>query len=239
MEEFPLAELLSQEKEMAGMYLSGHPIDAYAPFAGAVGADSISEILDTESGRYKDRAKVRLIASITKNRSQITKSDKMMAFIEAEDRYGSCEVIVFPNVLEACAQALYVGAVVQIEGTLNMKEEEEPKVIAERITALPPADRLEIPRQTAKAAPASPPRQIQPEPVKASRLYLKVPSLSSREYLKAKNLLEIFRGQTQVVFYLSESRTQMMAPSSLWASLNETMLAELRYQLGDENVKIK
>ena len=240
MQEFPLSELLSQEKEMAGMYLSGHPIDAYAPFANAVGADSISELMDTDSGSYRDRSRVRLIATVTKNRSQITKSDKMMAFIEAEDRYGSCEVIVFPNVLEQCAPALYIGAVVQIDGTLSMKEEEEPKVIAEKITALPPADRLEIPRQSARVTQPEKPRKAPEQiPAQLTKLYLKVPSLESREYRKAKNLLEIFRGTTKVIFYLSESSTQMLAPTSLWADLNETMLRELRYQLGDKNVKLK
>ena len=240
MAEFPLAELLSQEKEMAGMYLSGHPIDAYAAFAEAVGADSISELLDTDSGKYKDRSRVKIIATITRNRSQITKSDRMMAFIEAEDRYGSCEVIVFPNVLEACASALYVGAVVEIDGSLSMKEEEEPKIIAEKITALPPAERLELPQKRTQGNQPAPRTQApQPIPQGVSKLYLKVPSLESREYRKAKNLLEIFRGQTKVIFYLSESRTQMLAPSSLWASLNDTMLSELRYQLGDENVRLK
>ena len=268
MQEFPLSELLSQEKEMAGMYLSGHPIDDYAAFADAVGADSISELMDTESGRYQDRSRVRIIATVTKNRSQITKSDKMMAFVEAEDRYGSCEVIVFPNVLETSAPALFVGAAVQIDGTLSMKEEEEPKIIAERITALPPADRLEIPPRGQRSEPRATardsfaPRRFEETPSPgavpasrrtdapvtrpavrdfrtATRLYLKVPSMTSREYLKAKNLLEIFRGQTQVVFYLSDSKTQMLAPPSLWASLNETMLAELRYQLGEQNVKFK
>ena len=238
MAEFPLAELLSQEKEMAGMYLSGHPIDAYAAFAEAIGADSISELLDTESGAYRDRAKVRLVAAVTKNRSQITKSEKMMAFLEAEDRYGSCEIIVFPNVLEACASALYVGAVIEVEGTLSLKEEEEPKVIADKITSLPPADRLTLPANQPRTQPVSAPNQA-PRADQPQKLYLKVPSLESREYRKAKNLLEIFRGSTQVVFYLSESKTQMLAPASLWANLNDTMLAELRYQLGDGNVRLK
>ena len=239
MQEFPLAELLSQEKEMAGMYLSGHPIDAYAAFAAAIGADSISELMDTDSGSYQDRARVRLVATVTRNRSQITKSDKMMAFVEAEDRYGSCEIIVFPNVLERCASALYVGAVIEVEGTLSMKEEEEPKVIAEKITALPPADQLTLPARGAELAPPVPSRQDVPTPQHPSRLYLKVPSLDSREYRKAKNLLEIFRGSTKVIFYLSESNTQMLAPASLWANLNDTMLEELRYQLGDGNVRLK
>ena len=236
LEEFPLSELLNMEKEMAGMYLSGHPIDEYARFAEFIGADNISEVLDTENGKYRDRQRIRLLAIITKNKSQLTKSNQMMAFVTVEDRYGSCEVIVFPNTLEKCGAALYVGAVTQIEGTLSMKEEEEPRVIAERILLLPPADQLKYDRPVSAAPESRTPRSV---PQGEQKLYLKVRSLESREYFKAKNILEIFRGNTKVVFYLSESKTQMMAPSSLWASLNDTMLDELRYQLGEENVRLK
>ena len=116
-----------------------------------------------------------------------------------------------------------------------MKEDEEPRVIAEKITALPPADQLKI----RDAQPDHAPLSAHYEPPRERKLYLKVRSLESREYLKAKNILEIFRGNTKVIFYLSDSRTQMMAPVSLWASLNDTMLDELRYQLGEENVKLK
>ena len=234
MEEFPLAELLNMEKEMAGMYLSGHPMDEYTAFARQLGADQISDLLNTENGRYRDRQRVRLLAIITKNKSQITKSNQMMAFTEVEDRYGACEVIVFPNVLEQCGSALYVGAVVDITGTLSLREDEDPKVIAEKITPLPPADQLKLSSENVASqmtAPITPNRE--------QRLYLKVRSMESNEYLKAKNILEIFRGNTKVIFYLSDSKTQVMAPSTLWASLNPTMLGELQYQLGEENVRLK
>ena len=244
MEEFPLYELLAQEKEMAGMYLSGHPIDAYASFASAIGADSVGGILDTDSGKYRDRSKVKLVVAVTKNRSQITKSNKMMAFIEAEDRYGSCEIIVFPNVLEECSSALFVGSIIEVSGALSIKEEEEPKVIADRIIALPPADKLKAPEskvpETARVAPRDTRRNDQGRSLSSyTKLYLKVPSLESREYKKAKNILEIFPGITKVIFFLSESNTQALAPSSLWTQLNETMLEELRYQLGEDNVKLR
>ncbi len=223
------------EKEMAGMYLSGHPIDEYAAFAKHIQADSISEVLDTENEKYRDRQRIKLLAIIASNKSQMTKSNRMMAFVTVEDRYGSCEVIVFPNVLEQCGSALYVGSVVEIDGTLSMKEDEEPRVIAEKIIALPPVDQLNFDRVVSqKQAP-----QRTQTPLRGQRLYLKVPSLQSREYLKAKNILEIFRGNTKVIFYLSDTKTQMLAPQSLWASLNDTMLSELSYQLGEDNVKLK
>lgn len=236
--EFPLNELLNMEKEMAGMYLSGHPIDEYADFASVVRADRISDLLNTEDDRYQDRSRVRLIASVNKNKTQITKNNKMMAFTEVEDRFGACEVIVFPNVLEASRDALYAGAVVDIEGTLSSKEDEEPRVLADKITLLPPPKELAVREVKQPRKSVVTEKQLQ-NPHKEQTLYLRVPSLDSREYFKAKNILEIFGGNTRVIFYLSERKEQLLAPRSLWTSLNLTMLGELRYQLGEENVRLK
>ena len=237
MEEFPLDELLSMEKEMAGMYLSGHPVDAYRDYANALGADSLSEIMDADSGKYKDRSKVDIVATVTKNRTQVTKNNKMMAFAEVEDRLGSCEVIVFPYVLDQYHTALFVGSVVRIEGSLSLREEEEPKVIAEKIYALPPADKLSLPAQRQQTHDE---RQFTPRQDDApKKLYLRVPSLESRQYKKAKNLIEIFRGNTRVILYLSDTKEQLLAPPSLWISLNDTVMDELRFQLGEDNVILR
>ena len=236
LEEFPLNERLNMEKEMAGMYLSGHPLDEYAAYAKKARADRISDILDPENTSYRDRAKVRLVVSVNKNKTQITKNNKMMAFVDVEDRFGSCEIIVFPNVLETCRASLYSGAVLDIEGTVSQKEDEEPRVLADKITALPPASELDSVSTDAVKHPESQEAHVSGA---EKKLYLMVRSLDSKEYYKAKNILEIFPGSTKVVFYLSDSRTQMMAPHSLWTSVNPTMLNELCYQLGDEHVRIK
>ena len=242
LEDFSLIEKLNMEKEVAGMYLTGHPLDEYAAFSDSVHADRISDILDPENERYRDRSRVRLVAGVSRNKTQITKNNQMMAFVQAEDRSGACEVIIFPNVLEASNEALYVGSVVEIEGTVSAKEGEEPRVIAERITALPPADELKTAvsarQEERRTQPVNHPavRRNSPQP---QTLYLRVPNLECREYLKAKNILEIFSGQTRVIFYLSEKREQLLAPRSLWTSVNPTMLDELAYQLGRENVILK
>ncbi len=237
LEEFPLIERLNMEKEMAGMYLSGHPIDDYATYAEAVNAARISDIRNNDSGAYQDRSPVRLVVIVTKHRTQLTKSNQMMAFTEVEDRYGVCELIVFPRVLEECRDALYEGAVIEVEGTVSYRDEDEPNVIADLIRALPPAKELKIPHITPDVSRRAPQK---PKPVpEGSTLYLKVRSLDAPEYFKAKNILEIFRGNTRVIFYLSESKQQVLAPKSLWTTLNPTMLGELTYQLGDGNVKVK
>lgn len=235
LDEFPITEKLNMEKEIAGMYLSGHPLDEYAEYSNTVNADRISDIINSEGGRYSDRSKVRLIASVNKNKTQITKNNKMMAFADIEDRFGSCEMIVFPNILDECREALYIGSVIDIQGTLSFKEDEEPRIIAEKITALPPAK--ELSNVPISSAPVKQPVNFEPQ--KAEKLYLKVRSLESSEYLKAKNILEIFPGNVKVIFYLSDKKSQLMAPQNLWTTPNPTMLGELEYQLGKGNVILK
>ncbi len=238
MQEFELMELLYMEKEMAGMYLSGHPIDSYKDFAKAVKADSISDILSGEhTNRYSDSSSVRLVCIVTKNKSQITKSNQMMAFVTVEDRFGSAELIVFPKVLTQCSSALYVGSVVEVIGTLNFKEDEEPRIICEKVTALPSAEKLRsyMPKPAPEKSPQPKVKNITPE----QKLYLRLKNLDCEQYNKVKNLLELFHGKTQVVFYLTDTNKRLLAPSSLWVTLNYTLYNELCYQLGEQNVVLK
>ncbi len=241
MQEFDLMELLYMEKEMAGMYLSGHPIDSYKDFASSVKADNISDIINSESSSgYKDASSVRLVCIVTKNKSQITKSNQMMAFVTVEDRYASAELIVFPKVLSQFSSALYVGAVIEVVGTLNFKEDEEPRIICEKVTLLPPAEKL---RGYLKSHSVT--EQKKAEAVtridisKDSRLFLRLENLECEKYNKVKNLLELFQGDTQVVFYLIDNNKRLLAPKSLWTKPNGTLLSELSRILGDSNVVIK
>ena len=232
MEEFELMELLSQEKEMTGMYLSGHPIDSYRAYAKSISADSVGDIVD-ENTSYKDRQSVSLICAVTSNKSQMTKNNKMMAFVNIEDRSGNLEMIVFPDVLAGCHTALFVGAVLKVEGTLSFKEEEEPKLIANHILLLPPADQLKVQAQQTDNTP----EKVTVE--NAEKLYIRLPDLQGEKYLKTKNMLELFHGNTKVIFYLTDTKKQVLAPVSLWARLNDTLLSELYYQLGEENVILR
>lgn len=246
MEEFPLMELLYMEKEMAGMYLSGHPIDSYKDFAKAIGADSINDILSGEyPQRYCDSSSVRLVCIVTKNKTQITKSNQMMAFVTVEDRFGSAELIVFPKVLSQCSADLYVGSVVEVIGTLNFKEDEEPRIIAQTIRALPSADSLKgyvaQKKEALKDTQKSTPKKGSGVDIsdENKRLYLRLKNLECNEYLKVRNLLELFKGRTQVVFYLTDTDKRLLAPESMWVRLNATLYDELCRILGDDNVALK
>ena len=245
MQEFDLMELLYMEKEMAGMYLSGHPIDSYKDFAQVIKADSIKDILSGDyPKRYKDGSTVRLVCIVTKNKTQITKSNQMMAFVTVEDRYGSVELIVFPKVLAQCSSNLYSGSVVEIIGTLNFKEDEEPRIICEKVTALPDADSLKTYVVQRRGEDSVSKINLQNNKTFSNKsndakLYLRISNLECEKYKKVKNLLELFKGDTKVVFYLTDNNKKLLAPQSLWVKLNDTLLDELRYQIGFDNVVLK
>ncbi len=241
LKEFSKKELLHMENEIAGMYLSGHPMDEYTDFSNLVKADRTGEIISNESGLYFDGKKVSLVCIVSKVKTQLTKNNKIMAFVNVEDRYGSMEVVVFPNVYEKYAMHLSDGNAVIIRGSLNFKENEEPKIIC---------DTIEKARSNEECKNNDYASKITSQPIYQSRrsmncspkptaLYLRIDDLNTELYYKAKRVLDIFEGPTPVIFYLTASGRKVKAPSTMWVSLNDVMIKELKYQLGDKNVATK
>lgn len=239
MEEFPKNELLHMENEIAGMYLSGHPMDDYTEFSRIIKADRTGEIISNESGLYFDGKKVSLVCIVSKVKTQLTKNNKMMAFVNIEDRYGSMEAVVFPNVYEKYALYLSDGNAILIRGTLNFKENEEPKLICDLIEKARSNEECKN-NSFAVNAGRQPQNSIKkPVNAKPSALYLRIDDLNTELYNKAKRVLDIFEGSTPVIFYLTNSGRKVKAPSSMWVTLNDVMIKELKFQLGDKNVAAK
>ncbi|MGN0558975.1 MAG: DNA polymerase III subunit alpha [Acutalibacteraceae bacterium] len=235
LKEFPLSELLFMEKETAGMYLSSHPLSEYERYQKAIRADRILSLIDSDnSSKYKDGTNVRLVCIVTKLKNQLTRSNKMMAFVTVEDKTGSTELLVFPNVLEKCGRFLYDGSIIEVIGTLSFKEE-EAKVICNEIKPLPTPDKLEkyILDNKAKADSA------ENNSNHRKTLYLKIDSIKSKTFERVKNLLEIFDGATPVVLFLSYENKAVKAPQSLYVDANPVLLRELCSILGKESVILK
>lgn len=239
MEEFSKNELLHMENEIAGMYLSGHPMDDYTEFSRIIKADRTGEIISNDSGLYFDGKKVSLVCIVSKVKTQLTKNNKMMAFVNIEDRYGSMEAVVFPNVYEKYALNLSDGNAILIRGTLNFKENEEPKLICDSIEKARSNEECKSNSFAINAGQQA--RNIPAKPVNAkpSALYIRIDDLNTELYFKAKRVLDIFEGPTPVIFYLTNSNRKVKAPSSMWVSLNDVMIKELNFQLGDKNVATK
>ncbi|MGN0453251.1 MAG: DNA polymerase III subunit alpha [Ruminococcus sp.] len=249
--EFSLADLLSMEREMAGMYLSGHPMSEYEWFASKIHADKIGDLITGEGDKkYFDNSKVRVVCIVSKYRTQLTKSNQMMAFLTVEDRTGSMELVVFPKVLSQFGSLLYEGSVVSVSGTLSLREDEEAKILVnevQRVEKSSKQNNASSPmRDSEPLSQVNPQRYVQDASnrveeniEKAISLYLKVDSREGRLFKRAQNLVSVFEGSTPVFFYLEEEKKLLKAPRSLWVELNSILVSELKNQLGEDNVKLK
>ena len=225
--EYSHQELLQQEKDVSGLYLSGHPLDAYREQSARIASHSI-KALTGEDAHVQDGERVRIVCAVVKSRMMTTKSNSMMAFTSVEDLTGTMEVIVFPKVLDQYRDALHENAVVVIDGKLSVREDEASKLLAESI----------IPIETYN--PARPDRG-RPDPLKnaAKKVFIRLPSRDSREYAKVVNLLEIFDGDIPVILYLEDTKQKLAAPRRLYTSGHPLFFQELKRLVGSENVATK
>ena len=157
-EEFSEKELLSQEKEMLGIYLSGHPlsklkeeIEKQATIStrdlnvidnkmNPEDEENISEIeLQTQYDnqkalKFKDGQEVKFVGIITSIKKKFTKTNRVMAFVSIEDLYGQAEVIAFENAYLAAKNSLMEENIVLVKGRLSIRDEEKTTIIANEIT---------------------------------------------------------------------------------------------------------
>ncbi|GHU49628.1 DNA-directed DNA polymerase [Clostridia bacterium] len=139
--DFPKPTKMAMEKEMLGLYLGEHPLEERRYIIDRVSNITTEDIIHFEDNTWvKDNMEVLMVAIINRKKTQITKNGKMMAFVEVEDLVGTAETIVFPNVFDKSSDVLYEDSMVVIRGRLNFKDEETPKIIAEKITPISVAE---------------------------------------------------------------------------------------------------
>jgi len=133
--EFTEKELLSMEKEMLGIYISGHPLDKLREKINKIANINtlqMSEIQE-ENNISKDGKTVKYVGIINSVKKKYTKNNTIMAFVTVEDLYGTCEVIVFDSCYSRSSNLLIAENVVLIEGRLSIREEEDVKIVASNI----------------------------------------------------------------------------------------------------------
>ena len=152
LEELPNKELLSLEKEMLGIYISGHPLEKLRSQIEAVttinsmNLKQIDEQNTTQEGigeeklqekpKYKDGQNVKYAGIITAIKKKYTKNNKIMAFITIEDLYGQAEVLVFENAYMKAGKSLVEENIVIVDGRLSIREDDSSTIIANDIRDL-------------------------------------------------------------------------------------------------------
>ena len=167
-----------------------------------------------------------------------------MAFVVLEDLYGVMEVVVFPNVYERCVNAIAEDRVVAVRGTLNFKEDEAPKILADEILDLEEAVNQGFSERNGRRGKESSPAMEKREQnlgEKAEGLVkVKVPADVDQKITleQLRSVMERHRGNFQVLIYLPDGRT-FRTERNLWVEPTENLKNQLIAISGYGNVKIQ
>jgi DNA polymerase-3 subunit alpha len=202
---------LSLEKEMLGVYLSGHPLDAYSGFAEVVGAKTTKQVLEHE---IRDSEKVSLVVLINDVKNKSTKKGDLMAFLTVEDMYDSISVTVFPKLHLMARSLLNPGEIVHITGRVSESEDRPAEIIC---------DTLE------------PAKIIEGKTRQYSKLYLRIPTFDEQVLGKINSVLE--ENGAEVIIYCEDTKKRFKAPKFANFKKNSEKWQKLCDFLGEKNVK--
>ena len=218
--EYTPQELMTMEKEVTGLYLSGHPMDEYRDAVRALGAVTIGSILGDfgrEDGpvRYRDGGQVTIAGVISTYRTRTTRNNTLMAYVNLEDDTGSMEVLCFARLLNESGSYIRENSAVLVTGRISVRDEKEPQIMAD---ALRPLREAEGRAQDAQ-----------------QKLWLRLPSREDPRLRKVRLALSFFPGDSQAVLYFEDCKKRV----GTRCQLHPALLEDLKERLGEENVVVK
>lgn len=215
-EEFDKEELLAYEKEVLGIYISGHPLEKYeSTWHQNITNTTADFLIDEETGEtvIKDMTNVVIGGMITDKTVKATKTNSLMAFITIEDLYGSVEVIVFPKDFEKYKKYIDLDAKVFVSGRATVEEDRAGKVICSRII---PFDML--------------PR------------HLWIRFQNKDDYLKGepdiKAITDENDGTDRISIYLEQEKQVKHLPMSMGVCADGELVSALRARFGTDNIQV-
>ena len=216
MGEYPKEILLGFEKEVLGIYVSGHPLEEYAQtWKKHITRTTADFVLDEETGEInaKDQERVGIGGLITEKKIKYTRKDQVMAFLTLEDLVGSVEVVVFPRVYEQESGKLTEESKVFIRGRVDAAEDRDGKVICESVQAFDEVRRT---------------------------LWIKFPTKAAYEEAEQTlfDALSASDGNDGVVIYVENPRAKKNLPPNRNVKADKELVEKLSGMYGEENVKV-
>ena len=215
-EEYDKEMILAFEKDVLGIYLSGHPLERYRNIMEKmISAKTTDFQPDEESGIPKvyDGQKVIIGGMITEKTIKYTRNNKVMAFLTVEDLLGTVEIVVFPRDYEKWQAMLNEDARVFVQGRVNAEDDKPSKLILEKVRAFE-----DMPQE------------------------LWIQFKDKAEYAeKEPELLETLKGYSgvsAVVIYLKDVNAMKRLPAGYHARISDSLTGELRKKYGESNVKV-
>jgi DNA polymerase-3 subunit alpha len=221
LKELPKRQLLADEKEMLGIYVSGHPLSDYEAVLRQYTKHTSFHFSSENQGddAAADGEEVRYGGLITAKSVKYTKKDgRPMCFLTVEDMYGSVEIIVFANLYEKQGHQLQVEKVVIVQGRVSLREEEDAKIISNELLLYD-----DIPKTNAGGE---------------KTLWLKIPASRTIALKNITDILAAHPGGTPVMIYNEQTGQKFAANKNFWVSPGEGLAQKLKDLLGTDAVKL-
>lgn len=224
-DEFSSKAMLSMEKEMLGIYVSGHPLGEFEKaikLRTSCKAIDLLEVVEEgeEEGtqkKFKDGQKVVVGGVILEKKVKTTRNNTNMAFLTLEDFTGSMEIIVFSNSLDKFREKLDEENVVLVRGKLSVREDEPTKIICEEVLSVDEID----------------------EGFRWSKVFLRVDDVTEKTRLEEiRGRLKSFLGKIPVFVHNQDSKKTFMLEKDVWVKEDAALLDEMVSVLGVDNVKV-
>ena len=225
--EFSPMEKMAMEKEITGLYLSGHPMDGYRTAVRRIGAVALGAILsdfsaDDGGGKFYDGQSVTVAGVISSYRTRTTKNNTLMSYIQLEDDTGSIELMAFQRALDSGGAYIKDNAGIIVRGKISVRDEKEPQIMVDTIRPLSDIGSM--------------PEQHVPTAAKAdSKLWVKLKSRDDPVMQRIELILTMFPGSQQMIIWCEKEKKRIGAS----CLIHEGLIAELKELLGDENVVLK
>ena len=207
---------LAFEKEVLGIYISGHPLEEYQEMWHKNITNTTADfLLDEETGEMavQDGRMATIGGIISEKKIKYTKNERVMAFLQVEDLLGSVEVIVFPGQYERFGRDIAEDNKVFIRGRVSIEEDKDGKLICEQIT---PFENV------------------------ARKLWVKFSTRQEYEAHKDElfDALRQSEGKDSVVIYVADPKSMNALPRNWNVNAGEELIERLTALYGEENVKV-
>ena len=223
--ELSMQEKMSMEKDVTGLYLSGHPMDGYRTMlrgSNVVAIGDIMECFENGGNEYADEQTVSVAGIVQQMKMKTTRNNSLMAYVTLEDDTGSMELLVFSNAIDRYGNYMAENAAVVISGKISVRDEKAPQLIVNQAWPL-------------EHYSAAKKLNLDVKPIDIKRLYLQIPSENSRENRRIRPVLQMFPGKIPVTLYYADVKLRRQT----FCLPDPDLLQELREILGDKNVVLK
>ncbi len=237
-EEFSARERMAMEKETTGLYLTGHPMDEYRAAVKKIGASPIGAVMNdfaAEDGprSFADGQYITVAGVVAGARTRPTKNNSLMSYISLEDDTGAMEVIAFQRVLDQSSMFIKDNAALIVRGRISVRDEKEPQLMADTIRPIEEADSMKAAAARPDGAPKPAPHGD--DPAAQQKLWVKLPAADDPRIKRIELILTMFPGQQQMVIYCAREKRKLTAR----CIIHDSLVAELKEMLGEENVVVK